>query len=114
MTDAVLRMPQMTERDFQRSMIDLAHMLGWRVAHFRPAKTAKGWRTPVEADGAGWPDLILCRGDRIIAAELKAGRNKTTAQQDDWLARLAATGVEVFVWRPENLRNSNEIFEVLR
>lgn len=102
----------MSERDFQRAVIDLAHMLSWRVAHFRPAKTSKGWRTPVEADGAGWPDLILCRGERIVAAELKAGRNKTTAQQDDWLAHLAATGVEVFVWRPDDLHG--QILEVLR
>lgn len=103
--------PQMSERDLQRGVIDMAHLFGWKVAHFRPAKTSKGWRTPVEADGAGWPDLILTRGERIIAAELKAGRNKTTQQQDDWLSHLAATGVETYVWTPDDL---DSILEVLR
>jgi hypothetical protein len=47
----------MTEADYMRAIIDLDCLLGYRVAHFRPAKTDHGWRTAVSANGAGWPDL---------------------------------------------------------
>jgi hypothetical protein len=46
------------EQSFQSVVIEVARLTGWRVAHFRAARTAHGWRTPVTADGAGWPDLV--------------------------------------------------------
>ena len=61
----------MLEDDWQRQVVDLARLRGWRVAHFRPARTERGWRTPVEADGAGFPDLLLVRGAQLLAVELK-------------------------------------------
>ena len=77
-------------------------MLGWKRAHFRPARTAHGWRTPVAADGAGFPDLILVRGDRLLAAELKTESGTLTPAQSEWLEALAAAGMETFVWRPDD------------
>ena len=53
-----------SEKDLQRGIIDLACALGYRVAHFRPVQTSTAWRTPVAADGAGWPDLVLISGRR--------------------------------------------------
>lgn len=90
------------EQDWQRDVIALARTLGWRVAHFRPAQTSKGWRTPVSADGKGFPDLILVR-DRVIAAELKNERNKVTPEQNAWLVAFRDAGVEAHVWRPDDL-----------
>ena len=91
----------MKEAELQSGIIDLAHALGWIVAHFRPALTDKGWRTPVEADGAGFPDLVLVR-DRIIFAECKVGGRALRPEQSRWLAALRnaspATGVEVYTW----------------
>lgn len=75
------------ERDWQRDIIRLARTLGWKVAHFRPAQTSKGWRTSVAADGAGFPDLILVR-DRLIAAELKNEKGRVTEEQAEWIAAL--------------------------
>lgn len=98
------------ERDWQAQVIDLARLCGWRVAHFRPALTKHGWRTPVAADGAGFPDLILVR-DRLIAAELKTANGKTTSEQDAWLAALAAAGVETHVWRPDD---TDQVLAALR
>lgn len=97
------RKPVISEKEFTSQVIEYAHHMGWRVAHFRPARTAKGWRTPVQGDGKGWPDLFLVRDYRLVAAELKVGRNKPTAEQERWLAALAAGGqVETFVWRPKD------------
>lgn len=83
-------------------VIDLAHALGYRVAHFRPAMTRHGWRTPVSADGAGFPDLVLVRArdGRLVAAELKAERGTLTPAQQEWLIALGRAGIPTYTWRP--------------
>jgi hypothetical protein len=103
---------EMRESDLLAGVVDLAHALGWRVAHFRPARTAYGWRTPVAADGAGFPDLVLVRQDRLVVAELKARHGRTTAAQDAWLAAFAGAGIAALVWRPADYPDA--IAEALR
>lgn len=92
----------LTEAEFLAQVIDLARLLGWRTAHFRPAWTGRGWRTPVQGDGAGFPDLLLVRRDRIVAAELKRETARPTPEQLAWLMALADAGVETHAWRPSN------------
>jgi hypothetical protein len=83
---------------------DLAHLFGWRSAHFRPAQTAKGWRTAVAGDGSGWPDLTLTKPPRHIIAELKSETGEIRADQKVWLEVLAGCpNLEVYVWRPPDL-----------
>ena len=89
----------MTEAELQEAVIDLAHLLGWTVAHFRPARTAQGWRTPVAADGAGFPDCVFVR-DRVVYAELKSAKGAPSAAQRRWLDQLDRAGAETYVWRP--------------
>lgn len=103
-------LPPLTEQQFQGQVIDLARTLGWKVAHFRPAQTARGWRTPVAADGAGFPDLILVR-DRVIAAELKTQTGRVKDHQADWLQAFTAAGAEAYLWRPNDVET---IIETLR
>lgn len=91
-------------------VLELAHMLGWKCAHFRAALTKHGWRTPVQGDGKGWPDLVLVR-DRVVVAELKSDTGRLTPEQQTWLDRFTAAGIEAFVWRPDDLQR---IAEVLR
>lgn len=90
-----------TEAEFQSYVLDLAALLGWRVAHFRPARTEKGWRTAVAADGKGFPDLVLVR-DRVIFAELKSDTGRLSGEQEEWLEDLAAAGAETYIWRPSD------------
>lgn len=90
----------MTERELQSAVIECARLLGWTVAHFRPALTAKGWRTPVEADGAGFPDLVLVRGPRMFFAELKSATGRLSPAQEEWKRALEQAGRTVYVWRP--------------
>lgn len=87
----------MTERELQSAVIECARLLGWRVAHFRPAETSKGWRTPVEADGAGFPDLVMARRGRLLFVELKSEKGKLRPEQVAWLDALNPLA---FVWRP--------------
>lgn len=91
----------LTEAEFQEQVVDLAHLLGWRVAHFRAAGTAQGWRTPVSADGEGFVDLVLAR-DRIVFVELKSDTGRLSGHQREWLIALRAAGAEVHVWRPSD------------
>lgn len=97
-----------TEAEWQATVIDYAHLTGWRVAHFRPAKTERGWRTAVSADGKGFPDLTLVRRGRLIFVELKAERGRLTPEQIEWLTALEvcalarAEGLEVYCWRPSD------------
>jgi len=102
--------PDIKEEEFFRQVIDLAHILGWRVAHFRPAMTKWGWRTAVSADGAGFPDCVFAR-ERIVWAELKSKTGQLTAEQYEWLEALAEAGQEVYLWRPGDFE---ELVEVLR
>ena len=93
----------LTEAQFQEQVIDLARLAGWRVAHFRTARTAKGWRTPVAADGAGFPDLLLARGGCLLIAELKSEQGRLSTEQRAWLISLRAVpGIDVRVWRPSD------------
>lgn len=83
------------------AVIEAARLLGWRVAHFRPCRTRHGWVTAVQADGAGFPDLLLVR-DRLVAAELKVQGRRLTDDQQRWLDALRVAGAEVHVWREQN------------
>jgi len=99
-----------TESELQENVVKMAHLLRWRVAHFRPAQNASGrWRTPVAADGAGFPDLVLARDRIVIFAELKADGGRLSDAQRDWLAALP----DSYLWRPSDWK-SGEIERTLR
>ncbi len=98
----------MTEDDFQKIVIDMAHLYGWIVAHFRPARVIRGgkgtWETPVAADGKGFPDLVLAKAGRVLFRELQTDKGKASDEQRKW---LKATGGKV--WRPKHLDLIKEI-----
>lgn len=98
-----MNLPPIREAEFMDQVIALARLRGWKVAHFRPARTEHGWRTPVAADGKGWPDLVLVhpRQKRALFVELKAQGGKLTVEQDDWLRWLAEAGLSTAIWRPD-------------
>lgn len=102
------KLPKITEAQFTRQVIQLAQACGWKVAHFRPALTAKGWRTAVQGDGKGFPDLVLAHKQRRVVGfvELKVG-GKVTAEQEEWLETLDAGVCRVkdgfcMVWTPDD------------
>lgn len=105
----------MTEKDWQSWVVELAQLMGWRIAHFRPADTGKGWRTPM-LGSPGWPDLTLVRPPRLLFAELKVNpatqiKGRPSPEQELWLAELRQVpGAEVYVWRPPD---KDQVIETL-
>jgi hypothetical protein len=108
--------PAISETEFLRQVLELAAMLGWSAAHFRPALTARGWRTPVQGNlGAGFPDLVLAsptRG-RLLFVELKSDVGRVSADQAAVLAALEAAGARCYVWRPRDFDRITEILQGL-
>ena len=90
----------MTEEQFQKEVICAARSLGWKVAHFRKARRQSGkWSTPVAADGAGFPDLVIAKDGWVIFAELKTQRGVLKSHQNEWLKALAPRSR---LWRPDD------------
>ena len=97
---------EVTEREFQAQVIELATMLGWRVYHTHDSRRSH----------KGYPDLTLVRPSdhrqgRIVFAELKSERGKVRPEQREWLADLASIGppVESFLWRPSDLEAIGQV-----
>lgn len=80
-------LPALSEAEFQKQVIDLAKLYGWRIMHARPARTAKGWRTPLQGH-KGFPDLVLARVGYTIIAELKTDKAWLDPEQREWLIDL--------------------------
>jgi hypothetical protein len=98
MTGQATREAHLSESAYQRRIIDAAAALSWRVAHFRPARTAHGWRTPLEGH-AGLPDLVLAKGGSVILVEVKSERGTLTTGQVAWLDQLGDHGR---LWKPQS------------
>lgn len=79
-----------SERDWQGLVATYAQFQRWAIYHTFDSR----------ASVPGWPDLVLCRPPELIVVELKKDTGKVTAAQQGWLDNLAASGVEVHVWRP--------------
>ena len=90
-----------TEAQFLNQVRSLARILGWFTYHPQLSKWSE----------RGFPDITMVRGNRLVFAELKNEKGKTTVFQDEWLERLGQTGVEVYLWRPADLE---AIAEILR
>ena len=89
-----------TEADFQRAVMDLAHWHRWRVVHVRNVAVLQRGHTvyQVPYEGApGLPDLVMARGGRVLLAELKTDRGRVTPDQQAW---LDAAGEHGRLWRP--------------
>lgn len=89
----------MTESDLLAAVLDLAAVLKWRTAHFRPARTESGWRTAVSGDGKGFVDLVLVK-DRVLFVELKSMTGRQSREQIEWMIDLRAAGADYRLWTP--------------
>jgi len=88
----------MNEAQLLAAVRRLAQLRGWMTYHTHDSRRSE----------PGFPDLVMvsARQRRVLYAELKTATGKTTAAQDQWIAALAAAGVEVYLWRPADLQHA--------
>lgn len=78
------------EDELQAAAVALAKANGWLVYHTHDSRRS----------AAGFPDLVLLRGGRLMFVELKAAKGKLSDDQKTWLAALeGVAGVAVYCWR---------------
>jgi hypothetical protein len=101
------------EEAFLEQVLALAQLRGWRRAHFRPAQTGRGWRTAVQGDSKGFPDVLLVRPrtKSVLVAELKIPPNTVTPEQGQWLADCEACGIAAFTWTPADWDEIERVLE---
>ena len=93
---------ELRERDFAATVILSMEHRGWRVFHHSDSRRQVRPHVFVgDRQARGFPDLLAVRADRLIAAELKVGRNRPSEAQLDWLSALSNVA-EVYVWKPDD------------
>lgn len=103
-TTADLRAAQakkMPEKELEQNVADACKTLGLLRYH-----THRAQHSP-----AGFPDDVIV-GCRVMYRELKRSGEKPTAEQQEWLDRLAAVGEDVGVWRPEDWMDGTIVAEL--
>lgn len=88
----------MTEAEFLDRIIGCAKWTGWLVCHFRPARTDKGWRTPLQGM-PGFVDLILAQNGTVLMAEVKTEDGRQSKYQELWQEQM---GEHYLLWRPHD------------
>ena len=81
------RFLQWSEAELVANIITCAQDNGWKAVHFRPAKTARGWRTPIQGD-KGSPDILCAKGGRLLLIETKDATGKLSPEQRLWAQEL--------------------------
>jgi hypothetical protein len=80
----------MTEKQFQRQVLQLARFYGWKAYHTFDSRRSCD----------GFPDLVLAKlGRTPIHAELKTQTGEVSPEQIAWLESLGG-----YLWRPSQLQ----------
>ncbi len=80
-----------SEKAFQVQIVRLAKLRDWLVYYT--------WRS--KHSPAGFPDLVLVKGRRLLFVECKREKGKLTPDQEIWIDALKETSCcKVFLWRP--------------
>lgn len=86
-----------TEKAFMQQIITLAKLRGFMVYHTHDSRKS----TP------GFPDLVLAKQGKIIFAELKTEKGRTSKHQQEWANALTHHGPRkpthtYHEWRPSD------------
>lgn len=101
--DRLLR--SIDETAWQAHVEAFARLGRWRWYHApanRPSVGRGGKAFHRQTVNPGFPDLVLVRGPRLLAVELKRETGTVSPDQLAWLEAMAGAGAEVGVWRPRD------------
>jgi hypothetical protein len=79
------------EAHFKRHLVARARSLGWLVYHHPDSR---------HAYAAGFPDLVMVRGQVLYFIECKSNEGRFTPEQSDWIDALQEARQHVDIWRP--------------
>lgn len=82
----------MTEGQFLDKTVLYAETCQWLVYHTYDSRRS----------AEGFPDLVLCRGERLVFAELKSAKGRLTRAQIEWRVALLNAKAEYYLWRPSD------------
>lgn len=100
----------LSEADWQNTLIDLLKTYGYLVHCERPALNQRGqWSVPIQGD-AGFPDIVAVRVDPykgwpcLLFIECKTSRGRLSEEQKCWRAGIEGkfTGAEYILARPQD------------
>jgi len=99
-----------SEDQFERWVVAVAKVYGWRGYHTR--KSYGAVMGVSREDAFGWPDWAFWhpRKRRFLLRELKTERGPLTRHQRRVLEELGTCGVDARVWRPSDERLILETF----
>jgi len=84
----------MLEKEFHEQVAHVMRLNGWSVYSVPDSR---------RVSLAGYPDITAWRGDRLIFAELKREKGKTSPAQDEVLGELRLIPcAEVYLWKPSD------------
>ena len=106
-------MTLVSEKEFQRTVVEYAHALGYKVYHQLDTGKCRKCGEPnfSKRIGPGFVDLVIAGHGKVIFAEIKAEKGRLTKDQETWQAVLRTALKRVYVWRPSDW---DEIEEVLK
>ena len=93
----------MTHAGLQKAVTDLAVAYGIKWHHETDSRKSK----------RGWPDLVLSGRHGTIFRELKVPPDEVRPEQQEWLDRLAESGLDSGVWWPADWRSGRVRLELL-
>ena len=84
---------KMSEKAYQDQIVQLAKANNWLVYHTYDSRRSE----------PGFPDLIMVKGRRLIAIEVKKEGKKTTPAQDMWISAMnLVVSTSAWVARPSD------------
>lgn len=92
---------EQTEARFQAEIERMAKAAGWLHYHTHDSRRSQ----------AGYPDLTLVRGRKLLFRELKTETGRVTPEQRRWLEALEAAGQDAGVWRPRDWPAIREVLQ---
>lgn len=90
-----MKLPTITEQDFQSDVVKLARLTGHLVYHTYDSRRSE----------PGFPDLCIVKAGmhRPLFVELKTGHGRLSDAQKKWGEVLTRTpGADYRVWRPDD------------
>lgn len=104
---------QPSEETLLTQAVTLLKLNRFLVAHFRPARTVKGWRTAMTGD-IGFPDIVAVGHGATVVIETKSERGRLRPEQHRWLEAFGAAPTHTLVLRPSNWNDLEALIAEIR